>query len=303
MASLTPRQWLVLVPMTLLWGINWPIMKLAVTGFPPLSFRALSIVLGLPGLALALKLLKVPLAVPRRHWPELAKLALTNMVIWHVLAILALPHLASGRAAILAYTMPVFSALWGLALWGDRLTARQTVGVLLAGLAVLLLMWHELGHLGGAPWAAGAMLVAAAAWALGSQQLRRTTSPVPTLAITFWMTAITALVLCSLAVALEQDRWQAPTTPVLLAVAYNAVAIFGFCQAGLFYLSRTLPPVASSISIMVIPVEGILAATLCFGEPLYWQDVAAMGLIAAAIAAVMLTLRKRPAAVPTLVKT
>lgn len=271
MTSLSLRQWLVLVPMTLLWGINWPIMKLAVTGFPPLSFRALSIVLGLPGLVLALKLLKVPLAVPRSQWPELA--------------ILALPHLASGRAAILAYTMPVFSALWGLALWGDRLTARQTAGVLLAGLAVLLLMWHELGHLGGAPWAAGAMLAAAGAWALGSQQLRRTTSTVPTLAITFWMTAVTALVLCT------------------LAVAYNAVAIFGFCQAGLFYLSRTLPPVASSISIMVIPVEGILAATLCFGEPLYWQDVAAMGLIVAAIAAVMLTWRKRAAPLPNLVET
>ena len=41
------------------------------------------------------------------------------------LAILALQSLSSGRAAILGYTMPIFAALWGLALYGQRLGPRQ----------------------------------------------------------------------------------------------------------------------------------------------------------------------------------
>jgi hypothetical protein len=33
-------------------GLNWPVMKLGVSNFPPLGFRALSIVLGVPVLGL-----------------------------------------------------------------------------------------------------------------------------------------------------------------------------------------------------------------------------------------------------------
>ena len=41
MHKLSSRQWLVLVLLTIVWGINWPIMKAGVTGFPPLTFRAI----------------------------------------------------------------------------------------------------------------------------------------------------------------------------------------------------------------------------------------------------------------------
>ena len=56
MQRLTPRQLAILVLLTLVWGVNWPVMKLGVTAYPPLTFRALSTWLGLPvlfGLAAA----------------------------------------------------------------------------------------------------------------------------------------------------------------------------------------------------------------------------------------------------------
>jgi len=123
------RQLGLLVGLTLVWGLNWPIMKFGVTHFPPLSFRAVSMWLGLPVLWLAVRGLGQPLRIERQHWPELASLTLTNMIVWHVLAILSVQALSSGRAAILGYTMPVFSALWGMALFGQRLSARQLAGV------------------------------------------------------------------------------------------------------------------------------------------------------------------------------
>jgi drug/metabolite transporter (DMT)-like permease len=46
------RQILLLVVLTIVWGLNWPVMKLGVTGYPPLAFRALSMWFGLPVLAL-----------------------------------------------------------------------------------------------------------------------------------------------------------------------------------------------------------------------------------------------------------
>lgn len=291
MTRLTRTQWAALIALTLFWGLNWPVMKLAVSAWPPMTFRAASMLLGLPCLGFGLMLMRVPLAIPRAHWRELGLLASTNMIGWHVPLMIALPALPAGRAAILGYTMPVFSALWGRWFWRERLSAAQLFGVSAAGLAVLLLVRGEFTSLGGAPAAALWLVLASAIWALGTQQLRRTHIPVPVLTIAFWMTAITTVVICVLAVVLERDRWSLPSNTVVVAVLYNAVLIFGFCHAAWFMLARQLPPAASSVSICMIPVLGLGSAALWLNEPLTWVDGLAVALIVSAIAAV---LRPRP---------
>jgi drug/metabolite transporter (DMT)-like permease len=290
----TVRQLWVLVLLTLVWGLNWPVMKLGVSGtpaapapWPPLTFRALSMVLGLPVLGAALWWLKVPFRVPRAYWGEVIRLAATNMVVWHVVVIVALQSLSSGRSAILGYTMPVFSALWGMAVYGDRLGLRQGAGVAAAALGVVLLLWSEFGRLGGAPLAAVSMLVAAFVWAIGTHLLRRSTAPLALLTLAFWMTALATAVMVVLAVALERHAWQPPTPPVAWAIAYNAVLVFGFAHAAWFYLARSMPPVASTVSVMMIPVLGTFSGAWALGEALHWPDFAAMVLMALAIGAVL----------------
>jgi drug/metabolite transporter (DMT)-like permease len=295
-AQFSTRQIVLLVLLTLVWGLNWPVMKLGVTHFPPLSFRALSMWLGLPVLYVAVRAMKVPLRIERAQWRELGSLTFTNMIVWHVLAVLSVQALSSGRAAILGYTMPVFSALWGVALFGQRLSPRQLLGVAAAALGVALLLWHELGRMTGRPWAAAGMLVSAAVWALGTQQLRRTRMTAPTLAIVFWMTVITTLVMTALAAALEQTRWHAPSPTVWATIVFNAVLIFGFAQPVWLYLARSLAPVASTLSVMMIPVLGTLSGAWWLNEQLHWQDFAAIALMLVAIASVLWPARPAPAA-------
>jgi drug/metabolite transporter (DMT)-like permease len=290
--TLAPSQLALLVGLTLAWGLNWPVMKLGVTVYPPLTFRALSMLLGLPVLAAALLWLKVPFRVPRVHWRELAVLTLTNMVVWHLLVILSVPHLSSGRAAILGYTMPVFSALLGAALFGERLRPRQAAGVAAAALGVVLLLWHEFDRVAGAPLAASVMLVAAACWALGTQQLRRTAIALPTLTLSFWMTAVTTVVMLAAAALFEHGQWHVPNAAATGAIVYNAVLIFGFAHAAWFTLARSLPPVASTLSVMMIPVLGTVSGALALGEVLHWQDGAAAALMVAAIASVLWPARR-----------
>jgi drug/metabolite transporter (DMT)-like permease len=141
------RPLLVLALLTVVWGLNWPVMKLGVSGppdapvsFPPLTFRALSMLIGVPVLALGLMALRVPLSLPRRDWAATLRLTASNMIVWHVLIILALPALSSGRAAILGYTMPVFAALWAVVLYGERPGLRQALSVAAAALGVALLL-------------------------------------------------------------------------------------------------------------------------------------------------------------------
>ena len=99
MPSFTPKQLILLVLLTIVWGLNWPVMKLGVQHFPPLSFRMVSMWVGLPILALFVASKGLPLAIPRSYWGQLAKLTLFNMVLWHCLIIIAIPTLSSGRAS------------------------------------------------------------------------------------------------------------------------------------------------------------------------------------------------------------
>lgn len=287
MPALSRQQLIVLILLTLVWGLNWPVMKLGIGDYPPLSFRALSIWLGIPVLALGLVALKVPFRVPRRHWPELLWLATTNMFVWHACIILAVKTLSSGRAAILGYTMPIFSAVIGAALFSLALSRRGWLGVSAAALGVALLLWHELTNLAGRPVGVALALVAAATWALGTQLLRRSRIDTPTLTISFWMTVLTALVMSALALAFERPQWKMPGPATSWAIAYNAVLIFGFAHAAWFYLARGLPPVASTLSVMFIPVLGVFSGAVWLGEAVHWQDWTAVALMVVAIASVL----------------
>lgn len=287
MISLTPRQLVVLVLLTLVWGLNWPIMKVGVTDFPPLTFRAMSLWLGLPLLGLVVRFLGLSFVLPRRFWASMLWLALFNMLLWHALIMLAIPQLSSGRAAILGYTMPIFSAVLGSLFFGQRLALRAWGGVAAAALGVLLLLWYEFTQLGGRPVGVLLMLTAAAAWALGTQLLRRSHIEVPTLTLTFWMMAAATLAMSALAFATERSAWHAPSNATWGAIAFNAVLVFGFAQGAWFFLVRGLPPVASTLSVMLIPVLGVFSGALWLREPLHWQDWAAMGLMVLAIASVL----------------
>jgi drug/metabolite transporter (DMT)-like permease len=287
MPTLSRHQLALLAALTLVWGLNWPVMKLGVTDFPPLTFRMLSMWIGLPLLALVLRMQGVTFAIPRRHWPALLGLGVVNMVLWHALIIVAIPTLSSGRAAILGYTMPIFSAVLGALVFGERLAPRAWGGVAAAAAGVVLLLWHELAQLGGRPTGVLLMLSAAASWALGTQLLRRSTIPAPTLTLAFWMTVQSAVVLTVLALAFETPRWHAPSTTTWGAIAFNAILVFGFSQPAWLHLARSLPPVASTLSVMLIPVLGVFSGALWLGERLHWQDWAAVALMVLAIASVL----------------
>jgi len=287
MPALSRQQLALLIPLTLFWGLNWPVMKLGVADFPPLTFRAMSIWLGVPVLGLVLVLMKVPFRLPRRHWPELLWLGATNMFVWHACIIVAVKQLPSGRSAILGYSMPIFSALLGALLFKTPLARRGWLGVGAAALGVLLLLWYEFTHLAGRPGYVALALVAACTWALGTQLLRRTTMPVSTLTLSFWMTTLTAAVMSLLGLWLEHAQWRVPGPATWGAVAYNAVLIFGFAHAAWFMLARTLPPIASTLSVMLIPVIGVFSGALWLGETVHWQDWAAVLLMVVAIASVL----------------
>ncbi|WP_338849663.1 DMT family transporter [Massilia sp. W12] len=282
------RELALLALLTLCWGLNWPVMKLGVQDYPPLAFRAISMGLGLLVLYVIARIGKVALAAPRAHWRQIMLLGIPNMVIWHVFIILAVKQLSSGRSAILGYTMPLWAALLAWLLYREKLSARAAFGLACAGAGVALLLQQEWLSLSGRPLGLLCALIAAAGWALGTILLKRDAPPLPTICLTFWMLAQALLCLCLGSLLFERAAWRAPDAKTWAAIWYNAVVVFGFAHVAWFRLARLLPPLASGLSVMLIPMVGVFSGAWLLWETPHWQDYAALCLMLLAMGAVLL---------------
>lgn len=293
MTSLSRKDWILLVLLTLCWGINWPIMKFGVHDFPPLTFRTVSMIGGLPVLWLAARLQGASLAIPMGKLPDVIRLTVPNMLTWHVFMILGVKMLSSGRAAILGYTMPVWAVLCALVFFGERPARAAWIGISCALAGALLLLSSEFAALAGNPLGTVFALIAAAGWGYGTVVMKRASISMPTISLTFWMLALASAVMSVASILLERSAWHMPDAGTTAAIAYNAVIIFGFAHVVWFQLARTSPPIASSLSVMMIPVLGVFSGAWLLGETPHWQDYAAMGLILAAMSTVLLKPRRQ----------
>lgn len=290
---LTGRQLGALVFLTLMWGLNWPMMKFSLRELTPLYFRAVTMTGGALMLFSFYAARGVPMRLGLRQAGQVAALALPNILGWHLFSILGVRELASGRAAILGFTMPIWTVLITVALFGERLSRRMLVSVICAAGAVGLLVMEELSALAGRPLGIVWMQIAAFSWALGTVLMRRTTSPLPTEALTVWMMLLGSVTFWSIAAAVEPwPAWQF-SAPMWWSLVWGATINYGFAQIIWFGMARQLPPSASAFSIMAVPLVGTASATFIVGEVPQWQDWAAAVLIMAAIASALLPRRTR----------
>ena len=295
--SVISRQQLIgLVGITLMWGINWPMMKIALREVSPMYFRGVTMGLGALWLLFYFRLQGLRLwPQTRREWRDIVLLGIPNMFLWHALSILGVMSLPSGRASILGFTMPVWTVVIGVMFMGAKFTPRIIAAVVATLAAIGLLISHEFTALQGQPMGILWMELGALSWAIGTLWMRRISFTMPVQSLTVWMMLISSPLI--LWVAAGTETW--PTwelSPLAWgSLAYAVLINYGFAQIIWFGMARDLPPATSAMSIMAVPVVGTLSASLLIGELPHWQDYAAMVCVVLAIAAVLLPQRSTAA--------
>ena len=288
MTSFSRKDFILLVLLTLVWGFNWPIMKIGVTDFPALTFRILGTFGALPVLWLAARSQGMSMAIPKGQFMTVVHLAIPNVLFWNLFMILGITTLSSGRSAILGYTMPVWVVVFGMILFREMPNKIAWLGIACATLGTLLLLSSEFDRLSGQPLGSILMLAAAASWGYGTLRMRRTKLEMTNIVLTFWMVLLASIVMGVIALIFEGHLWHMPTMPQWLSIAYNAILVFGFAFVVWFRLARILPPVASGLSVMMIPVVGVFSGAWMLGETPHWQDYCAMVLILVSLGTVLI---------------
>ncbi len=284
-----------LLVLTLVWGCNWPVLKLGVSEIAPLTFRALTLPFSALGMLAISGLSGGPIRVPRHLWGKVIVLALFNITGWNGLVLFGLQQLPAGRTAILAFTMPIWSVMFALALLHEPLSKRKVAGMVLgmAGMAVLL--GDDVRNFQRTPMAALLILGAAVSWAFGTVLLRKWKAPIPQNTLSGWMMLLGCLPLVALAPLFATEPLRAPSSGALFAIFYNIFLAGTLAHWAWFTLVRTLPVAVSSMSSLPVPIVGVFAGMLVLGERPGPSEWTALALVVAAMLLVLWPPKAAPA--------
>jgi drug/metabolite transporter (DMT)-like permease len=278
----------VLAALTFAWGFNWTALKVALSEVPPWTFRSLCLGLGSAVLFAALRAGGQPLAVPKGQWRRLALLAFLNITCWNMLVAFGVALIPSGRASILAYTMPIWAIPLSVWLLGERITRDRLAGLALGMLALVLLLGENLVGLGAAPLGSLMVLGAALTWALGTVLQKRFPVRMPLGAYTAWMLLLGGVPVFIGTLLLEDVRMlRHVSLAPALGVAYNVFVAFAFAHWAWIKLATSVPVSVFSVSMLIIPVIGVLSGALFLGERPSWAEIAALACVLGALASVI----------------
>ena len=285
---LPARLWGLLAALTLAWGVNWAAMKLALAEVPPWTFRSMCLGLGSAVLFLALHLGGQKIPWPRGQWPRLWVLALLNITGWNMLVAYGLTMIPSGRASILAYSMPALAIPLSVWLLGERLTIAKAIGLALGLAGLALLLGEAYAAIGSAPLGSLLVLGAAVSWAFGAVLQKKYPVAMAAGPYTAWIMLLGGVPIYIGAALFEDPRVLAGVgARAWLGTAYNVLIAFAFAHWAWIKLATSVSVTVFSLSIMVIPPVAVLTGIAFLGERPSLAEVAAMVLVLGSLATVM----------------
>jgi drug/metabolite transporter (DMT)-like permease len=276
--------------LSIVWGCNWPVLKIGVAEVAPLTFRAITLPVAALGMFLVTLWSGESIRIPRAWWGRVATLAFLNIAGWNGFVLFGVQQLPAGRSAIIAYTMPIWSTLIAMAVLNEPLDRRKVVGLLLGMLGMAILLGDDIRHIGTAPTGAFMILAAAVLWAMGTVLLRKWKPPFAQNALSGWMMLLGWLPLAIMAPFLDPHPASYLTTvsgKVWFAIVYNMFLAGTIAHWAWFTLARTLPVAVSSMSSLPVPVIGVFAGMLFLGERPGVSEFIALALVLASLFAVL----------------
>jgi drug/metabolite transporter (DMT)-like permease len=272
----------------LFWGLNWPAVKILIGEIPPFTLRAIGFAAG----AVVLSVLACGRAeafMPQpAEWVQLVAAGLLTVFGFNVLTAFGQLVTETSKAAIIAFTMPVWTAIFAALFLGEKLGAARVLAIALGMSALAILIGEDLPAFLAAPKGALIMLGSALSWAAGTVVLKDRTWSIGPLSRTAWMLAVSTPPALVAALVFEQPWNQVRLSPLVLATLVFHIALpMAFCYAAWVILVARLPASVAAIGTLLIPVVGLVSASAIFGDAVTWQRLSALALVLISITAAL----------------
>ncbi|MGQ0442363.1 MAG: DMT family transporter [Methylophilaceae bacterium] len=260
----TIKAFIALFLLTLIWGYNWVVMKLAVQYASPFQFAALRTFLGALMLFVIMFFTRRPLAL--QEIPTMLVLGLLQTCGFTGLLIWALVEGGAGKTAVLAYTMPFWVMLFAWPMLGEKVQGWQWLAVAFALFGIVLIF--DPLHIKADGFSMLLAVCSGISWAISaivSKKLHQRAPHLDLLNLTAWPLLLGSIPIVILALTLPAPpiQW---TNTFIYAVLFSLFLSGSLAWVLWIYALQRLQAGVASMASMLAPVIGVISAWIQLNE-------------------------------------
>jgi drug/metabolite transporter (DMT)-like permease len=272
---LSPRQWSLLVLLSLIWGGSFLFVAIGVKELPPVTIVLARVAIGAMILVPMVILLGHALPNNVKAWRAYAVMAVLNNAVPFTLIVWSQQHITAGLASVLNATAPLWSVLLFHLFAIEAMTLNRVIGILIGVVGVVVLVGPEaLGGNGLVALGMFGMLVATLFYGLSGVWARRFKGTPPIVSAAAQLACATVMLLPA-ALLIEQP-WTLPvpsTAAIVSMIGLGALST-AFAYVIFFHLMMTAGPSNAMLVTLIIPISAVVLGHLVLGEPIHLRHIA-----------------------------
>ncbi len=291
-------EWSMLIILSILWGGSFFFVGVAVHALPPLTIVSLRVTLASLSLLTVVYFSGMRLPMKREIWTAFLGMSLLNNVIPFSFIVWGQTHIASGLAAILNATTPLFTVIVAH-LWtsDEKLCSTKLFGVIIGFAGVVIMIGYEL--LWGPDvtmFGQFAILGAAVSYSFAGVYGRRFAQfGIKPIVTATGQVIASSVILFPIALLIEKP-FLLPLPGFEIWLSISGLAVLSTALAYILYFQILATAGATNVLLvtLLVPVSAILLGTSFLGEQLELKHIVGMGFISFGLLAIDGRLYKRP---------
>ena len=263
-----------LILLCVIWGFNFVVMKVANDFFTPELFVTYRFISGAAVLLAVAFFVKLPLP-PKKYWTWIVLSGALQIAFCSVALQICFKYLSAGLVAMLNYTMPIWVTILAKFFLNESLNAKKIIGISLSIAGIFILMNDDIS---GDFFAIFLAISAAVGWAISNIIMKIKFVGFNLISLTTWQMTVGAIMLAIYTIFFVDNS--ATFTPISIAcIAYNGVMASALAFFLWMYILANMDASKASVSILGVPVVGVICGIIFLNEPLTLMMTAGMILI------------------------
>jgi drug/metabolite transporter (DMT)-like permease len=289
------KNYFILAALVIFWALSWPLLKIALEDMPPLWLSVARLLLGSLAMFIFVVTQKQFIVPSRQDLPLIFSIGFLQMAAFVSLMNYGLLFVEPGRSAILAYSTPIWVIPLAICFFREKIIPLNIAGFLLGIGGILVLFNPSTLNWSDYPLLKGnfALILAAICWAIAMLHTRYGQWHNSTTTLLPWQLLLGGLCVLPLAIIFEPVSSIHWTHRLVWIIIYTVLLSTAFGYWGVITISKNLSVTLTSLSLLLVPVLGLLFSALIVGEPITTGILIAMVLIVSGLACAALTSRFR----------
>ncbi|MGH9827526.1 MAG: DMT family transporter, partial [Blastocatellia bacterium] len=259
--------WLLLL--TLVWGVNYVVIKHALEDLIPINFTALRLAIASVVMVAVTRLSGRDFRIDRKDLPKIFAIGILANVIYQALFISGMSMSRAGNASLILASSPLFTAMIGRLRKTELFSAGSVIGLLMAfgGLALIVTLGHTNNEGSDSILGDGLLLVGASCWAgytVATKGLVHRYGAIK--ATTLVMLAGTPILMLVSAPSLYHQNWRGIRPVSWGGLAFSACFAIAFAYIVWSHGIQKIGSTRTSVYSNIIPISTLLIAWPTLGE-------------------------------------